>query len=431
MDIKSQILERLNSLYNFALDKETFDQVTFLGIGKTIQKIRFDKHAKDRAAEDNQLIEAFLNEYTNESHKKIARVILENQLRYLSSQQPDVGRTNMKPLLMGTAARLIKQLMVFDDIIGLQPMLGPVSQIFQMQYTYKDSNPDEEGNMQRSLALEIIAGVVEAQSRQLQAAYTIEVMQDLCWYEGLDMTAELTRALSSEIMFEIVNEIIADLVALANKNPATKEISERISDDYLGSNHEYFKVIMTQIHMAAMDIARKTRRGPGNVIITSAAGAAILQNAAASIGYRFANIPNEERRQFQHEAIFHTGNIVSTTSEGDDHVIYSVYVTLTPSIKPRSDNNQCTFLVGYKGNSATDTGYIYSPYVPIMSTGIVIDPLTFQPLVRMMTRYGKWVKLLKKETELAVIEPEHMVQSSSYYVAIEVDTNKMVSITEK
>lgn len=429
MDIKTQVLEQLNSLYNFALDKKTFDQVTFLGIGKKIQQIRLDKHAKDQAVKDNQLIETFLSEYTNESHKRIAKVLLENQLRQLSIQQPNTGVTDMKPLLMGTSARLIKKLMIFDNIIGLQPMTGPVNQVFYMRYNYTDVNPDltEEGSAGR-MSLEVVSSAVEACTRRLQAAYTIEAARDMLWYNGLNIEAELVSILSDEIMTEIVYEIVSDLMALANKNPYTKELADRVPNTDGLRPDDCYKVAGIKLNMASTEIARKTRRGPGNVIITSATGVSILQQIASRTGSRFINIPKEEGQSYQIGTILHAGNIVTN----EDRVIYSVYATLAPAVELKGSNkNIVTFLIGYKGVSATDTGYIYSPYIPLLSTGIVVDPVTFQSLVRFMTRYGKWVKLLKKETELETIEPNDKVHSSDYYVSVEVDTSNMVSITEK
>ncbi|PPD54344.1 MAG: hypothetical protein CTY12_03365 [Methylotenera sp.] len=424
MDIKTQVLEQLNSLYNFAIDKETFDRVTFLGIGKKIQKIRFDKHAKDQATKDNQLIETFLSEYTNESHKRIAKVLLENQLRQLSIQQPNTGVTDMKPLLMGTSARLIKKLMIFDNIIGLQPMTGPVGQIFHMQYTYTDVESETKGETTKHMALEIVSGAVEAYSRELQAAYTIEAAQDMLCYHGLNIAEELASALSDEIMTEIVYEIVSDLMALANRNPFTKELADRVPNTDGLRPDDYYKVARIKLNMASSEIARKTRRGPGNVIITSMMGVTILKQIISHTGNKFVSTPTEEGRSYQIGTISHVGSVVAS----DDRVVYSVYATTSPVV---DRNDKVTFLIGYKGTSATDTGYIYSPYVPLRSTGIIVDPITFQPLVRLMTRYGKWVKLLKKETELEIIEPNDIVHSSDYYVAIEIDTSNMVSITEK
>lgn len=418
MDIKTQVLDQLNSLYNFALDKETFDQVTFLGIGKKIQQIRNNKHVKDQAIKDNRLIEAFLSEYTNESHKRIARVLLENQLRYLSTQQPNTGVTDMKKLLMGTSAKLIRKLMIFDDIIGLQPMTGPVSQVYHMQCNYVDSDSEEESI--KRMTLEIVSSAIEGCSRTLQAAYTIEAAQDMLYYNGQDIAEELASALSDEVMSEIVYEIVSDLLKLANKNPATKEISERKDNS---PQSTIFK-----INQAAHAIATRTRRGRGNVIITSAVGVSILTQSLRNSGYTFIPTPKEDNQSYRIGTILHVGTIVSDKNTN----MYSVYSTIAPAVDIKGPTkNLVTFLIGYKGMGATDTGYIYSPYIPLRSTGIVVDPVTFQPLVRLMTRYGKWVKLLKKETELETIEPNDMVHSSDYYVSVDIDTSNMVSITEK
>jgi hypothetical protein len=185
----------------------------------------------------------------------------------------------------------------------------------------------------------------------------------------MDLEAEITAAISAEITSEIDNEIINDLIALAG----TVETYDMAATDftgvpsYVGDRHA---VLGTLINKVANEIARKTRRGAGNFIVVSPLVASVLQSAAKSV---FAP---------------------AVSGSFDSPNGTKLIGTLNGSIKVYSyvyhDQGNEPILVGFKGGSGElDSGYFYCPYIPLMSSGVVMDPNSFNPAVSLMTRYGK------------------------------------------
>jgi hypothetical protein len=234
-----------------------------------------------------------------------------------------------------------------------------------------------EGSGGRVVKLEVVSQAVEATSRKLQAGWTIEAMQDLKSQHGLDIESELTQVISAEIVQEIDSEILSDLLALAGTvgvfNYATIGLGPQYQPAYLGDRFANLGVI---INAVANEIARKTRRGPGNFIVVSPMVVSVLQSAAKSV---FAPAV---------AGSFKGPN--NTMLVGTLNGTIKVYSYMWNQVSGLSAATDDTILVGYKGgNGETDTGYFYCPYIPLMSSGTVINPVTFQPVVSMMTRYGK------------------------------------------
>ena len=274
---------------------------------------------------------------------------------------------------------------------------------------YGGSGSFLEGSGGRKMTLDVVSQAVEAGSRKLQAGWTIEAMQDLNAQHGLDLESEMTQALSAEIVQEIDYEVISDLLALAGTvsvfdgagagqyggggagNYAPAYVGDRLAN--LG----------VTINRVANEIARKTRRGAGNFIVCSPLMVSILQSAAKSV---FAPAV---------EGSFKGPN--NTMLVGTLNGTIKVYSYLwnqagagvdlaNPGSSPLGQASD-TMLIGYKGgNGETDAGYFYCPYVPLMSSGVVVNPVTFQPVVSLMTRYGKAV-FVNAETSLG--------NSSDYY----------------
>lgn len=247
-----------------------------------------------------------------------------------------------------------------------------------------------EGSGGRKMTLEVVSQAVEAGTRKLQAGWTIEAMQDLQAGHGLDIENEMTQALSAQIVQEIDAEIIGDLMALAG-TVATFDGSVAATPGYyrpafVGDRLANLGVI---INYVANEIGRKTRRGAGNFIVASPMVVTALQTAAKSV---FAPAVQGSFKGPNNTQLVGTlnGNIKiysylwnSTVATGVD----SVYPYGTPSPGGSGDDS---ILVGFKGgNGETDAGYFYCPYIPLMSSGTVVNPLTFQPVVSLMTRYGK------------------------------------------
>lgn len=256
---------------------------------------------------------------------------------------------------------------------------------------YGGSGSYLEGSGGRKMSLDIVSQAVEAGSRKLQAGWTIEAMQDLNAQHGLDLESEMTQALSAEIVQEIDQEIIADLIALAG----TVETFDGAGSGVYGTHGNYTPAFVGDrlanlgvlINRVANEIARKTRRGAGNFIVVSPLVVSVLQSAAKSV---FA--PAVEGSFKGPNNTMLVGTLNGTIK------VYSylwnqagAFLDLTSTGSPIQQASD-VILVGYKGgNGETDTGYFYCPYIPLMSSGVIVNPVTFQPVVSLMTRYGKCV----------------------------------------
>lgn len=237
-----------------------------------------------------------------------------------------------------------------------------------------------EGSGGRKMSLEVISQVAEAGTRKLQAGWTIEAMQDLNSQHGLDLENEMTKALSAEIVQEIDAEIINDLLALAGTVRAwdfSTTGGTTYAPAFVGDR---FANLGAQIAAVANEIGRKTRRGVGNYIVVSPMVVTLLQTAAKAV---FAPAI---------EGSFKGPN--NTMLVGTLNGTLKVYSYLWNQAQPGTSSPAGTdkVLVGYKGgNGEVDSGYFYAPYIPLMSSGVIVNPITFQPVVSLMTRYAKVV----------------------------------------
>lgn len=234
-----------------------------------------------------------------------------------------------------------------------------------------------EGSGGRNVKLEVVSQAVEAGTRKLQAGWTVEAMQDLKSQHGLDLESELSQVVSAEIVQEIDSEILSDLLALAGSvgtyDYATIGLGPQYQPAYLGDRFANLGIV---INAVCNEIARKTRRGPGNFIVVSPMVVSILQSAAKSV---FAPAIAGSFKGPNNSML--VGTLNGTIK---------VYSYLWNQVSGLGAAVNDVILVGYKGgNGETDTGYFYCPYIPLMSSGVVINPVTFQPVVSMMTRYGK------------------------------------------
>lgn len=235
-----------------------------------------------------------------------------------------------------------------------------------------------EGSGGRRMSMEVMSQAVEAGSRKLQAGWTIEAMQDLDSQHGLDLENEMTQALSAEIVQEIDAEIIGDLMALAGTVASfdgSAATATTYRPAYVGDRLANLAVMINYI---ANEIGRKTRRGSGNFIVVSPMIVSVLQSAAKSV---FA--PSTEGSFKGPNNTMLVGTLNGTIK------VYSYLWNSVQSTNVGGTGND-RILVGYKGgNGETDSGYFYCPYIPLMSSGVVVNPLTFQPAVSLSTRYGK------------------------------------------
>ena len=268
---------------------------------------------------------------------------------------------------------------------------------------------DASGNSFAEMAFSIEKSTVTAKSRALKAEYTMELAQDLKAIHGLDAETELANILSAEILAEINREVVRTIYTNAEKgSPAGHVTNAGIFDLDTDSNGrwsvERFKGLMFNLERDANRIAQRTRRGKGNIIITSADVASALQMAGV-LDYTPALNNNLN--------VDDTGNTFAGVLNGR----FKVY------IDPYSANSAAAhyYVVGYKGTSPYDAGIFYCPYVPLQMVRAVGQD-TFQPKIGFKTRYGLQANPFAEAGtgDAAVINGAGSANSNRYYQRVQV-----------
>ena len=230
---------------------------------------------------------------------------------------------------------------------------------------------------------------VTAQTRKLRARWSPELAQDLNAYHSLDAEVELTQILSEQIALEIDREILNDLLVEAaganffwsrapgkfvNKRSGTAQnLASTLSTgpQFTGTVREWYETLVETIIDVANEIHRKTLRGSANFIVVSPEVATIFE---ASVLYK----PSIK--------IDGQGQVSAPFSIGAE-AIGSLSNRFTVYKDPYFPRNKV--LVGYKGGSYLESGYVYAPYVPLIVTPTIFAPEDFTPRKGVMTRYGK------------------------------------------
>jgi hypothetical protein len=267
---------------------------------------------------------------------------------------------------------------------------------------------DSSNNSFSEMAFSIEKSTVTAKSRALKAEYTMELAQDLKAIHGLDAETELANILSSEILAEINREIVRTIYIVAEAGAQVSTTTAGIFDLDTDSNGrwsvERFKGLMFQVEREANLIAQRTRRGKGNILITSSDVASALQMAGV-LDYAPALNNNLQ--------VDDTGNTFAGVLNGR----YKVY------IDPYSANNAAKqyFVVGYKGSSQYDAGIFYCPYVPLQMVRAVGQD-NFQPKIGFKTRYGIQANPFAENSGsgAAVINGAGNINSNRYYRRVQV-----------
>ena len=333
--------------------------------------------------------------------KAVMESTLENTRKYLS-ESATAGATsagNVATLnrVILPVIRRVMPTVIANDLVGVQPMTGPVGQIHTLRVRYADGNngatageealspfkiaesysgaPSSsaapsataalEGAAGNRLSIQILKQTVEAKSRKLSARWTFEAAQDAQSMHGIDVEAEIMAALAQEITAEIDQEILASLDTLAGTaQEAYDQAAVSGTATFVGDEHAALAV---QINRVANLIAQRTRRGAGNFAVVSPFALTILQSATTSAFARTT------------EGSFEAPT--NTKFVGTLNNAMRVYVDSYAA-------DSTSVLVGYKGASESDAAAFYCPYIPLMSSGVVLDPSTFEPVVSFMTRYG-------------------------------------------
>tara|TARA_E500000081_G_C6065218_1_gene320254 strand:- start:74 stop:1045 length:972 start_codon:yes stop_codon:yes gene_type:complete len=290
---------------------------------------------------------------------------------------------------------------IANEIVGVQPMTGPVGQIHTLRVRYSDtvgtgasgtvageealspfkiaeaysgatagtaaSTAALEGEAGNKMSIQILKQTVEAKSRKLSARWTFESAQDAQSQHGIDVEAEIMAALAQEITAEIDQEVLASLNTLAGAAESDVQYDQAgVSGTatFVGDEHAALAVM---INRASNKIAQRTRRGAGNWAVVSPFALTVLQSATTSAFARTT------------EGTFEAPT--NTKMVGTLNNAMKVYVNTYAA-------DSADVLVGYKGSSESDAAAFYCPYIPLMSSGVVLDPASFEPVVSFMTRYG-------------------------------------------
>jgi len=337
--------------------------------------------------------------------KSVMAATLENTRKYLS-ESATAGATsagNVATLnrVILPVIRRVMPTVIANELVGVQPMTGPVGQIHTLRVRYADTvaaNGDVtgttageealspfkiaeqysgantgraastaalEGAAGKKMSIQILKQTVEAKTRKLSARWTFEAAQDAQSMHGIDVEAEIMAALAQEITAEIDQEVIGSLVTLSGAAAQTYDQSAVSGTaTFVGDEHAALAV---QINRVSNLIAQRTRRGAGNWAVVSPFALTILQSATTSAFARTT------------EGAFEAPT--NTKMVGTLNNAMKVYVNTYAA-------DDAPVLIGYKGSSESDAAAFYCPYIPLMSSGVVLDPATFEPTVSFMTRYG-------------------------------------------
>ena len=346
------------------------------------------------------------------SKRNSMSVILENTKKYLkenaSSGSTVSGNIATLNRVILPVIRRVMPTVIANELVGVQPMTGPVGQIHTLRVRYAQSLTDNssaatsvtagqealspftiataystvpqgtttatgytgnntaimEGNGGKQISVQILKQAVEAKTRKLQARWTFESAQDAQAMHGIDVEAEIMAALAQEITAEIDQEILLSLSTLAATEYTYNQATVSGTATFVGDEHAALAVLINRV---ANLIAQRTRRGAGNWAVVSPASLTVLQSATTSAFARTTEGTFEAP----------TNTKFVGTLNGAMRVFVNSYAQDTASV-----------LVGYKGTSEADAAAFYCPYIPLMSSGVVLDPSTFEPVVSFMTRYG-------------------------------------------
>jgi hypothetical protein len=255
---------------------------------------------------------------------------------------------------------------------------------FESDFSTSDASP-----IIPEIDIKIESIAVTAATRKLRARWSPELAQDLNAYHSLDAEVELTQILSEQIALEIDREILNDLLTEANganyywsrmpgkfvnkKTGAEATMSSTLAagPQFTGTVREWYETLVETIIDVANEIHRKTLRGSANFIVTSPDVATIFE---ASVLYK-PNYSLDGQGQVGNPMQLGAAPIGSLSNR------FTVYKD------PYFPRNK--ILVGYKGGSYLETGYVYAPYVPLIVTPTIFAPEDFTPRKGVMTRYGK------------------------------------------
>ena len=265
------------------------------------------------------------------------------------------------------------EFIIADNFGGSSDAIGAVLPTTTWGLENEDAIPEIE--------IKVDSVSVTARTKKLKAKWSPELGQDLNAYHNLDAEVELTSILSEQIALELDREILGDLISGAkaatyywsrspglfvNKETGAELGAASAAPDFTGTVSEWYETLIETINDVSAQIHRKTLRGGANFVVCSPEVANILEFTS---GFR-ASVSHADDK----------GSIGAVN-------VGSISKKFDVMVDPYFPRN--VILVGRKGNSFLESGYVYAPYVPLQVTPTIFGTEDFVPRKGVMTRYAK------------------------------------------
>ena len=313
---------------------------------------------------------------------------VQDQALFLIQIHASVPGTAALAVNAGNVDGIIVNFVEGDNAQGIASSVGGVDVDPAMEFLQNHSGGTDPSDIPE-IDIKIESIPVTAQTRKLRARWSPELAQDLNAYHSMDAEVELTQILSEQIALEIDREILGDLLNGAqganffwSRSPG-KFVNKRTGAEiarastlnpgpaFTGTVREWYETLTETVIDVANEIHRKTLRGSANFIVVSPDVATILE---ASVLYRPSYSLDGD------------GQVGQPFTMGAEKIgtLSNRFTVYKDPYFPRNK-----ILVGYKGGSYLETGFVYAPYVPLIVTPTIFQPEDFTPRKGVMTRYGK------------------------------------------
>lgn len=249
---------------------------------------------------------------------------------------------------------------------GYKPLTADTAPTFF--YEYKVYSDLEEDSEMAEVTFGLDEVTVSVETRKMRAQWTPELAQDVSAFHNIDAEAELTALLSEQMAAEIDREVLRDLRRGAAWTTRWDWNGLRTQQTpYYGTQKDWNQTLITKINQISAQIHKAVLRGGASWIVVSPEISAVLDDL------EYFHVSNAAPEQDKYNMGIEKIGVLSGR--------YQVYRD------PYAPAN--TLLIGHKGNSILEAGYIYAPYVPMQLTPVMYNPFDFKPIRGIMTRYAK------------------------------------------
>jgi hypothetical protein len=247
---------------------------------------------------------------------------------------------------------------------------GVFGSLFEVTFrpAYEVFNDLEGKSEMGEITIRFSSVTVNTETRKLRAHWTPELAQDLEAYHSIDAEAELTALLSEHIAAEIDREIIIDLINEAPFRARWDYKGLSNNANFFGTQKDWNQTLITRVNELSAQIHKATLRGGANWIVCSAEAGAIFDD----LEYFHVDGSAQPESEKYNLGVEKIGNL------GSRYIVYKDPYLPAPIV-----------LLGHKGNTFLEAGYIYAPYIPLQLTQTIYDPNDFTPRKGIMTRYAK------------------------------------------